>query len=126
LFSGNIISVPKSFLISSGKIAYISEGYTMRHTAKTPIRDKSPGCANSAPAEKGTDELTIFFTNSTNALLDSCNCPKSPYGGTRKKGNLPETTTGSAYKNNFLLDSGDIFSPYVNRYRLPVRCFENI
>lgn len=101
-------SIPKLFLVSvGGVIKYISSGYDEN------IEKTLEGKISSIEKEalKTPKELAIFFTNSTNGYLESCDCPTHPYGGlVRRETYLKQQR--QKYSNNISFDSGDLLPPY--------------
>ena len=63
------------------------------------------------PVEKNK-ELAVFFTNSTNGYLESCDCPTHPYGGLVRR-TFYLKSERAKYPENLAFDSGDLFSPYI-------------
>ncbi|MFH0947723.1 MAG: redoxin domain-containing protein [Elusimicrobiota bacterium] len=103
-------SIPKLFLISSGGIIkYIKDGFdeNIVEILKEKISVLEKESANIPK------ELAIFFTNSTNGYLESCDCPTHPYGGLVRRATYLKQQR-QKHLNNLLLDSGDLLPPYVS------------
>jgi len=103
-------SIPKLFLLSpSGIIKYISSGYD--ENIEQMLYKKI--AESSAEAQKKPQELAIFFTNSANGYLESCDCPTHPYGGLVRSATYLKQQR-QKHPDNLLLDSGDLLPPYVS------------
>jgi len=101
------ISIPKLFLISPrGTIKYIAKGYGEKGEQK--LTEKIAEIENES--SKIIEPLAIFFTNSTNGYLESCDCPNHPYGGIVRRATYLKQLR-RRYTENLLFDSGDIFPP---------------
>jgi len=101
------ISIPKLFLISPrGTIKYIARGYGEKGGEK--LTEKIAEIESES--SKIPEPLAIFFTNSTNGYLESCDCPNHPYGGIVRRATYLKQQR-QKYTENLLFDSGDIFPP---------------
>src|SRR3989339_510402 len=103
-------NIPKLFLISAdGIIKYIKDGYD-ENIEKILAEQITAIEKENLNKPK---ELAIFFSNSSNGYLESCDCPTHPYGGlVRRATYLKEQRLKNP--NNLLFDTGDIFPPYVS------------
>ena len=110
VLKGGKASIPKLFLISSGGIIkYISSGYDENKNIGEILKEKIS--ALEKESAKIPRELAIFFTNSTNGYLESCDCPTHPYGGIVRRATYLKKQR-EKYPENLLLDSGDLLPPY--------------
>jgi len=111
LIRGAFLIVPKLVIISpKGTIEYISESYSKE---KEILLKKTLTEIKSKKWDKPT-EIAIFFTNSINGYLESCNCYKHPYGGLVKFASWFKQQK-LIYKNHILLDSGDFLPHSVSK-----------
>lgn len=107
LLKGAFLLVPKMVVISpSGTIEYVSESYSKEKmdslkSVLSQIKKKS---------WNKSVEIAVFFTNSINGYLQSCNCYKQPYGGFIKFVSWLKQQK-MLYPNHILLDTGD-FLPH--------------
>jgi peroxiredoxin len=122
LFRGAFIMTPKTVLLSpSGTIEFVSESYD----------DEKKNLLKNALAEVSKkkwdkySEIAIFFTNSINGYLESCNCYKHPYGGFIKFYSWLKEER-KHYPYNILVDSGDFLPHSVsdNSASLIIKAFE--
>ncbi|MBI4655575.1 MAG: redoxin domain-containing protein [Elusimicrobia bacterium] len=107
LFRGAFLIIPKMVVISpAGTIEHVSESYSKEKMAslKTALSQIKTKDWNKPV------ELAIFFTNSINGYLESCNCYKHPYGGFVKFVSWLKRQRAK-YSHHILLDSGD-FLPH--------------
>lgn len=108
-YSGGRASIPMLVLLSgTGEVKYVEKGYNENLEAE--LEDKL--LAMSQEKKNGNTDLAIFFTNSTNGYLESCDCPSNPFGGLVRRAYYLRSERAK-YPNNLLLDSGDMFSPYI-------------
>jgi peroxiredoxin len=111
LIRGAFLIVPKMVIISpKGTIEYISESYSKE---KEILLKKTLTEIKSKKWDKPT-EIAVFFTNSINGYLESCNCYKHPYGGLVKFASWFKQQK-LIYKNHILLDSGDFLPHSVSK-----------
>jgi len=110
ILENGMARIPKLFLITpQGEIAYASKGYD--ENLESVLTEKIASIQNAKPDEN--KKLTLFYTNSTNGYMESCDCPTHPYGGlVRRATYLKEQRLKNP--NNLLFDTGDIFPPYVS------------
>jgi peroxiredoxin len=102
---GGQISIPRLFLISpSGTVKYVARGYDNK-TEQCLIDKILEGEKQKIPGQ-----LAIFFTNSANGYMESCDCPDNPYGGIVRCATYLKQQR-QKYTENLLFDSGDIFPP---------------
>ncbi|MBN1385301.1 MAG: redoxin domain-containing protein [Elusimicrobia bacterium] len=109
VLKGGLASIPKLFLFSpTGIIKFVSEGYD------NEIEQKLTNEIVKIEREQKNKprELAIFFTNSTNGYFESCDCPTHPYGGLVRRATYLKQQR-KKHPNNLVLDSGDLFPPYV-------------
>ncbi len=109
---GGLARVPKLFLIApSGKIYYISNGYdeNIEATLEKQI------AALAAETALQPQELAVFFTNSTNGNLQSCDCPANPYGGLVRRATYLKQERQNYQDKGLTIDSGDFFKPYISK-----------
>ena len=109
ILENGMARIPKLFLITpQGEIAYASKGYD--ENLESVLKEKIAAVQNAKPAEN--KKLVLFYTNSANGYMESCDCPTHPYGGlVRRATYLKEQR--AKHPNNLLLDTGDILPPYV-------------
>ncbi|MDD5688405.1 MAG: redoxin domain-containing protein [Elusimicrobia bacterium] len=101
-------SIPKLIMLSSsGIVKYIKDGYD--ENIETILEEKI--LAVEKESLNRPKELAIFFTNSLNGQVESCDCPRNPFGGLSRRATLLKQQRAK-YPNNLLLDSGDLFSYY--------------
>ncbi|OGS46061.1 MAG: hypothetical protein A2539_03490 [Elusimicrobia bacterium RIFOXYD2_FULL_34_15] len=103
-------SIPKLFLLSpSGIIRLIVDGFD-ENIEK--ILEENITLIEKEELNK-PKELAVFFSNSTNGYLESCDCPANPYGGLVRRATYLKQQR-EKYPNNILLDSGDLLPLYAN------------
>ena len=110
VLSDGVIRIPRLFLIlPSRRIAYVSEGYDEEIKEKL---SKKLVLANQK-GDSVSDKLAVYFTNSTNSYMESCDCPANPYGGLVRLSTFLKKEK-EMYADTLLLDSGDFFKPYIS------------
>ena len=58
-----------------------------------------------------TNQIHILFTESTNGVLQNCECPVQPYGGMARRKTLIDSLR-SVHENVYLLDAGNFLSTF--------------
>ncbi|HAM39176.1 MAG: hypothetical protein A2474_06050 [Elusimicrobia bacterium RIFOXYC2_FULL_34_12] len=103
-------NIPKLFLISAdGIIKYIKDGYD-ENIEKILAEQITAIEKENLNKPK---ELAIFFSNSSNGYLESCDCPTHPYGGLVRRATYLKQQR-EKYANNLALDSGDFLPLYAS------------
>ncbi len=108
-YKGGRASIPRLVILSgTGIVKDVEEGFN--DNADKLIAAKLDAITKE-PVEKNK-ELAVFFTNSTNGYLESCDCPTHPYGGLVRR-TFYLKSERAKYPENLAFDSGDLFSPYI-------------
>jgi len=112
---GSVKSIPKSFVVGKDlKVKKIFSGYHPDFDVKLEK------VLTEVLSEKNqTDFIRIFYTNSANGIIESCDCPTNPYGGLVRRFTFFKETNA-----DLKISAGDFFSPYedkiLNRYVLEI------
>jgi len=112
---GSVKSIPKTFVVGKDeKVKKIFSGY--HHDYEKKLTD----ALNTVLSQKAQKNfIRIFYTNSANGIIESCDCPTNPYGGLVRR-----FTFFKEANVDLKISAGDFFSPYedklLNRYVLEI------
>lgn len=115
VLKGNIANLPRLYLITKNlAAAKVIEG--LKENLEEILNPEIDKLLEEKPQPLPTAEdrsITIFYSNSTNGNIKSCDCPSNPFGGLTRRATVIEDLTKDK-KNYLIVDTGDMFPAYPN------------